>query len=109
MPFSTVSIPVPDAIGGVSAWIPNTLARIGSAGLLVGAAAGDQVQLCGTNDSAAPVTAALAIASYAGFGGPSNQANAGLQGAALGAWEFYAVIRTEGTTHGLTFELGGAT
>jgi hypothetical protein len=105
--LAQVVVPVPG--GGASAWIPSTLRRVTSFGLSFGAAKTDIVQLCGSNDNTVAVTNALAIANLRGFAGPSNQPNAGLNGQALGAWLYYAVIRTGGATGGLNLILAGNT
>jgi len=104
--LTQVVIPVPAS--GPSAWFPSTLTRIKSAGLSSGALADDSIVLCGSNLNLLPVTTDFAIARYAGYP-DSSQTNAGTAGFALGAFLYYAVIRTGGSAAGLNFVLAGAT
>jgi hypothetical protein len=106
MALARMILAVPDAVGA-GGWQAASLVSIGSFGLSSTATSTDSIQLCGSNDNTAPVTSATALGNFSGFAGPSNQANAGTRGQALGAFAYYAVIRLGGPTHGLSFELVG--
>jgi hypothetical protein len=103
--LTQVNISVP--LLGASAWVPSPLVSIASLGLSKTAQPDDSVQLCGSNDNTVTVDSTLALAGFNGFAGPVNQQNAGATGAAIGAFQYFAVIRTGGTTNPLNFTLEG--
>lgn len=108
MAQASVVIPVPNANGGVSAWIPSTLVTVTFAGFNDAAIASDGVLLLGTDDNSSPPTAADQLTSWYAL---SNQENMGPACAALGAPKYFAVIRQDlpgsTPTAGLSFTLVG--